>query len=92
MLRVNFYATLRSIIGKKTLEFDLPDGSNIHTILGELFKLHPELKSEILDAEGKIQEYVTLFISGRDIRYLEGMESTLSSEKVLDIFPPVAGG
>ena len=31
-------------------------------------------------------------VDGRDIRHIEGLESRLSPNSELDIFPPVAGG
>ena len=92
MLHINFYATFRSIIGQKTLELDLPDDSPLHVIFEELFSHYPQMRSEIMDDDARVQEYVSVFINGRDIRYLNELDSTLNSQQKLDIFPPVAGG
>lgn len=92
MPTVNFYATLRAIVGQKTLQPDVPEGSSVAEVLEQLFKDYPALKPEILSDEGEIQKYVTLFVNGRDIRYLEALATPLQPGQVLDIFPPVAGG
>ena len=92
MLKVNLYATLRSIAKQKTVEVDLPDGSSLTQILTYLFERYPQLESQILDEDGEIQEFVSVFISGRDVRYLDYLDSTLVENQNLDIFPPVAGG
>ena len=92
MPTVNFYATLRAIVGQKRVEPDLPEGSSVTTILDEMFQNYPALRKEILDAEGQLQRHVSLFINGRDIRYLNGLDTELKEGEVLDVFPPVAGG
>ena len=92
MLKVNLYATLRSIAKQKTVEVDLPDGSSLTQILDNLFERFPTLESQILDENGQIQEFVSVFVSGRDVQYLDDLETTLVEGQNLDIFPPVAGG
>ena len=52
-MRVSFYATLRPIVGDRSVEIPL---------------------------------------AGRDIRWLEGVETPLQPGQEVDIFPPVAGG
>ena len=64
----------------------------LHVIFEELFSHYPQMRSEIMDDDAKVQEYVSVFINGRDIRYLNELDSTLNSQQKLDIFPPVAGG
>ncbi len=92
MIRVNLYATFRPIVGAKSLELELPDDSSVQQILDHLFSLHPRLKPELVTEQGELQQYVSLFVLGRDIRYLEGLKTKLQRGQVLDIFPPVAGG
>lgn len=92
MLKVNLYATLRSMAGQKTLAIDLPNGSSLKSVLDKMFEINPRLRSEILNEDGSVQEYVSIFIAGRDIRYLDGLDSAIEEGRNLDIFPPVAGG
>ncbi len=33
---VNFYATLRGVVGQKTVEFDLPEGATVQHLLAEM--------------------------------------------------------
>lgn len=93
IVKVNFYATFRPIVGGKTLVLDLPPGSTIDQFLQTLFRIHPALRPELLSGTGEIHRYVHIFVNGRDIHYLpEGRQTLLKEGDMLDIFPPVGGG
>jgi molybdopterin synthase sulfur carrier subunit len=92
-MKVNFYATLRRVVGAKTVEFDLPDGSSLQQLLDEILQAYPDLRPELLDANGNLYRHVHIFVNGRDAPFLEqGMETRISSEDVFGIFPAVGGG
>ncbi len=88
-MRVNLYATYRDMAGVKRLELE---GATVGEVLEALLERHPELAAELLGAPGVLSERVSLFLNGRDVRYLQGLATPLSSTDVIDIFPPVAGG
>jgi len=88
MPRVNLYATLRDLAGTKTLEVP---GETVGEVIARLAERWPELGTEILDG-GAVREGYSVFVNGRDVRYLEGLDTPLSPEDELDLFPPVAGG
>lgn len=92
MIRVNLYATFRPIVGSKSCEFDMSGNANVGEVLAQLFEQYPALRPEILDEEGRVQKYVSIFVAGRDVRHLEGLETPLTDGQTLDLFPPVAGG
>lgn len=92
-MKVNFYATLRSIVGAKSVEFDLPAGSSLQTLLAEMLWLYPLLRPELLDADGNLFQHVHFFVNGRDASFLEqGMDTPVSPDDTLGLFPAVGGG
>jgi len=91
MIRINVYATLRPIIGAKSVEI-ASGGSTVGEVLAELFARYPAIKAEVVDEHGALHKYVSLFVGGRDVRYLDGLETPLTAGQAIDIFPPVAGG
>ena len=92
-MKVNFYATLRRVVGAKTVEFTLPDGSSLQQLLDEMLQAYPDLRPELLDANGNLYRHVHIFVNGRDASFLEqGMDTPISSEDVLGVFPAVGGG
>lgn len=92
-MEVSFYATLRQVIGRKTVEIPLPDGSSVQRLLDALLEEHPAMGPELFDQNGDLFGHVHVFINGRDAPYLEhGLATVLTPLDKVDIFPPVAGG
>ncbi len=88
MPKVNLYATFRDLAGKSQLEVP---GATVEEVLANLVRAYPALKEELFEGEG-LAERVSVFLEGRDVRYLQGLATPLSPEATLDLFPPVAGG
>ena len=60
--------------------------------LEALFGQCPALRSQILGEDGRVRNYVNLFLNGEDIRFLEGLKTPLSDGDQLAIVPAIAGG
>lgn len=90
---VHFYATLRAIIGKKTVEVPLSDGATAIQLVHSVTTEYPALRDELLDAENRFHTHMKMFINGREVVYLPSQFDTIikPNDKV-DIFPPVGGG
>ena len=92
-MEVSFYATLRQMIGQKTVEIPLPDGSSVQQLLDAVLERHPAMGPELFDENGELYGHVHVFINGRDAPYLDdGLQTVLKAQDKVDIFPPVAGG
>ncbi len=92
-MRVDFYATLRQIVGTKSVDFPLPDGSTIGHLLEEVFIRYPAMRSELLDDEGQLHGHVHVLVNGRDVPYLENtLNSLIHISDTISIFPAVGGG
>jgi molybdopterin synthase sulfur carrier subunit len=90
---VRLYATLRPHAGDDGV-VDVPwsPGDTVADVIRELTRLRPALQGQILDEEGNLLPHVNVFLNGRDIRFLKGLETTVDGQAELFIFPPVAGG
>jgi molybdopterin synthase sulfur carrier subunit len=92
-MEVHFFATLREIVGGKTVTMDVPTGATAFQLLAEITRRFPVLQPKLIDKDGNLHNYVHYFINGRDVRYLdEGMETKLNPEDIVNIFPAVGGG
>jgi sulfur-carrier protein len=90
---VNYYATLRQVVGSRQVDFPLPPGSTLRQLVEEMVARYPRLKSEMLDSQGNLYGHIHIFINGRDSTFLEdSMDSVLGPEDTISIFPPVGGG
>ncbi|MFX1368549.1 MAG: ubiquitin-like small modifier protein 1 [Promethearchaeota archaeon] len=89
---VNFYAYLRELVGKEAkLELDLHEGAKVSHLLDELCSI-PTIKEILLDENRELKSDITILKNGREIRFLDGLETVLFSGDEISIFPLVAGG
>ncbi len=92
-VKVNFYASLRPVVGGKTILVDLPEGGSIDCLLQTLIRDYPGLKALLFHADGAMHTAVHIFVNGRDAHLLpEHYATRLQPGDNLDIFPPVGGG
>ena len=92
-VQVDFYATLRLVVGKKTVDFSLPEGATVRDLLDAIVRRFPPLAEKLLNEAGQLSRNVNVFIDGRGTPYLEnGLDTVLRADQKVDIFPAVAGG
>lgn len=92
-MKIYFYATLRQIVGSKSVEFPLDPNTSVKQLLSEVISRYPELEKELLNEQGNMYGHVHIFINGRDVRFLaEVMDSKISINDRIDMFPAVGGG
>ncbi len=92
-MRVNFYATLRTMAGGKTFEVAIATPSTARAVLEWATSDKPSLAAQIWKAPGELNDFIHVFVNGRETRYLpQGLETLLEPHDTLDVFPPVGGG
>lgn len=92
-MQVSFFATLRQIVGAKTVIFDLPDEATVGQLIDLMVRRYPDLRRELLDDSGNLYGHVHVFVNGRDVPYLENrLETVLEADDVISVFPAVGGG
>ena len=92
-MKVNFYATLRAIAGRKTIEVDLKPHATARDLVEVIVHNYPPMRAELLDANNEFQSHMKFFINGREAVYLvDKMNTVIHPDDKVDIFPPVGGG
>lgn len=92
-MKVHFFATLRPIVGGKTVDFDVNHGITVQEMLDVMIARFPKLRDELLDENGKMYGHVHFFVNGRDAQFLEnGIETKIMPDDVVNVFPAVGGG
>jgi molybdopterin/thiamine biosynthesis adenylyltransferase/rhodanese-related sulfurtransferase/molybdopterin converting factor small subunit len=75
--------------GKDTLE--LP-GTTVQEVLDGLLAAHTGLKRHLLQDDGRLRNFVNLYLNETDIRHLSSTATPVRSGDVLTIVPSIAGG
>ena len=63
--------------------------------VGEVFRTivadHPDLEDKLFDGE-KVRGFINVYVEDEDIRYLDGLDSSVEDGDEISIMPAVAGG
>ena len=68
------------------------EGSSVGEILHRLAEQHRGLDRHLFDAEGELRQFINIYVDDRNIRSLQGLDSSVGNGVVLNIVPAVAGG
>jgi molybdopterin converting factor small subunit len=66
-------------------------GTTVQEALSNLVEQYPELKPHLF-ADGKLRNFVNVFLGDEDIRFLDGVDTELEADSDLRIIPSIAGG
>lgn len=92
-MQVNFFATLRQIVGQKTVDIPVNEGVTVRQLVNEIVHRYPGLEREMLDEHGDLYEHVHVIINGRDFNFLDqGIDTKITSEDQVSVFPAIGGG
>jgi len=68
------------------------EAASIAELIDNLDKQFEGFKNRLLDDEGKLKEFINIYLNGEDIRFLNGLETVTKSRDEVSIVPAVAGG
>ncbi len=68
------------------------EAATVSTALEALVSRYPSLSTHLFDEQGELRPYVNLFINDRDVRELQGTQTSLQNSDRLMILPSIAGG
>ena len=68
------------------------NGAKVDDALQDLVRQHPDLKPHLFNDTGDLRPFVNLFLGEEDVRYLDGLDTTLGDDDQLRIIPSIAGG
>ncbi len=67
-------------------------GGTIGEVIDDLVTRFPGLGGKLRTGDGSLHRFVNVYIDDEDVRYLDGLETTVPTDAVVSILPAVAGG
>jgi molybdopterin synthase sulfur carrier subunit len=90
-IQVEFHATIQKVFGEKSTWITQSSPLTVRRLLDVLCTSH-ERHEKIFDDAGQLQTGVTVLKNGRNIVFLEGLNTELKNGDKIALFPPVTGG
>jgi molybdopterin synthase sulfur carrier subunit len=86
--------TLKKLLGKEEMDLSVPDKSTLGELLTMMVhRWGEELEFCLFEPKSKnVLPHIRLMINGRDIAFLNRMETVLKNGDEVLILPPVSGG
>lgn len=90
--KIKLFATLRDLVQAKEIVVSVSDGQTVAEILETIRTSHPELVAEIIHPDGELTGQVHILVHGRNIQWLNGLQTPVRESDILVFMPPSAGG
>ena len=68
------------------------EGNTVAELLSNLAERYEPLKKHLFNDEGKLRNFVNVYVNDEDVRYLSREETPLKDSDVVSIVPSIAGG
>jgi len=89
-VKITFYGALGRSIGEREVEVE---ASTLKEALeGLTVKYGETFKERIFDEAGNLKRFINVYVNGKDIRFLNQLETTLKHGDETLIIPAVSGG
>lgn len=74
-----------------TSKLDIP-GATVMEVISGLTTSYPDLKRHLINADGRIPNFINIFVDDDDIRNLQQEQTEIRSNTIVSIVPAIAGG
>jgi len=90
-IKIKSFATFRDILENER-EMEVAEGTTVAALLDLLIEERPPLRDAMFEAPGVLQDHVNILRNGRNIHFENGLETCITENDVISLFPPVGGG
>lgn len=92
-ITVHFYSIFREMAGGKSFMVEVPDNATVKDLIEAIKE---QVNEEVYEKIYKFMEgrgpKTLIMVNGRNIKFLNGLDTKISEKDKIDIFPPGAGG
>lgn len=67
-------------------------GADVRAVLDRLVDAYPDLASNLFTDDGDLRQFVNIYVNDDDIRYRDGVDTSVSDDDEISIVPSIAGG
>jgi sulfur-carrier protein len=68
------------------------EGATLSEVLESLDTSYPGIKARVLDESGELRRFVNVYVDNDDVRFAQGLQTSIKDGGEISIIPAVAGG
>ncbi|TCC45989.1 molybdopterin synthase sulfur carrier subunit [Kribbella capetownensis] len=68
------------------------EGGTLVEVLDSLDSSYPGIKGRVLDESGELRRFVNVYVDDDDVRFADGLQTSIKDGGQVSIIPAVAGG
>jgi MoaD family protein len=68
------------------------EGDTLGAVFDDLVSRFPNLKDKVITEDGQLHKFVNVYVNDDDVRYLDKLDTKVTSADTISILPAVAGG
>lgn len=68
------------------------EGTTVADAFASFLEEYSSLRAHICKEDGSLRAFVHVYVNGRDIKNLDGMQTTIDSADIINLVPTIAGG
>jgi molybdopterin synthase sulfur carrier subunit len=67
-------------------------GTTVAELVEQLESDFPGMRERLCEDTGELRRFVNIYVNGEDVRFLDGLATSLGEDDEISIVPAVAGG
>ena len=68
------------------------EGGSLNEVVSYLEDRFPGIKARLCDDQGELRHFVNVYVNGEDVRFLDGLRTSMNTGDEVSVVPAVAGG
>jgi sulfur-carrier protein len=89
---LKLYSTLRDAVGAKEVVIPFQNIITVRDMIRVIGTVNPALGAKIVNEDGELTGLVHILVHGRNIMWLQGLDTVVSDKDEVIMIPPTAGG
>lgn len=90
--KLKIFSILRDAVGIKELIIPVESGQTVREMIEVIGSVNPILHEKIIEKNGELTGLVHILVNGRNIMWLQGLDTLLTEDDDIILLPPTAGG
>ena len=90
--KIKLFATLREFAGCKELTVPYGPGMTVRDVVERIGRSHPALRDKVVNERGELTGLVQILVGGRNIAWLQRLDTPVGPTEDLAMLTPIGGG